>query len=219
MKPLQLTGTVALVFAIGASAQETAEALCDLNGTAVLDCVRLMREAQAHGDAYMAEQLRRQARDALVKARAATETSPTQEAAPAITPKFALPVRSTAELRRPPIDQYRSHLEFSLIACKASYMIATTARAMPAAQPTSHGDFQGCLTACATRARELYDKTASSLRKAGARQALKDVHVAFLAALTGIAPAADEVRSAYSSRQATLDERLRMAWARFDIEQ
>lgn len=192
-----------------AVAQTSPEELCALDGKPVPKCVDLYNQAAESTDNYMREQLKRRANEALQAAIRKKESPPL--------PKFAMPAYSPEDLRRPAIEQYRSHIAFSMKVCKLLYESAISTQA-PEDQAEIASEFEKCVTQTGTYARALYEKSLASIKKPGAKQALKEVHVAFATALEGIRSRDGELKIGYPSRQAALADRLTAAWSRFEIE-
>lgn len=63
-----------------------------------------------------------------------------------------------------------------------------------------------------------YKAAAKGLKTAAAREALKNVWVAYTVSLEAIYPQNDEAKLTYKARQATNRDKLTEAWAHFDLE-
>lgn len=181
------------------------ESLCELDGTPVAECVRLLKQAAEESDEGKREDLKRQANEAYTAARAAKDARPaTYQLLP-----------SDATL--PPLDAYRSAVGYALLSCKLSFDLARS-EAQLGKKRSDSADYPGCIRAHRDRAIGMLNRALPTLKKKPAQAALKDVHVAFVTALEGVAPKDGEVRIAYSTRQSALADRVTAAWARFDIE-
>jgi hypothetical protein len=88
----------------------------------------------------------------------------------------------------------------------------------PANLPQGMRTFAECADEWKLKARKDYGPALKALRTARAQSALKNVHVAFVSALEGLAPEQDELRVLYAQRQANLTSALRDAWTRLDLE-
>lgn len=80
-------------------------------------------------------------------------------------------------------------------------------------------DYRACIRNTRTEFVEHFRAVSQNVTNPAARSALADAHVAFIAALEGIAAGPNERRDAYANRQQALLDKLNSAWARFEISQ
>ena len=81
------------------------------------------------------------------------------------------------------------------------------------------GNWPVCVEQQTALTKGLFASTIKGARASNAKEALKNYHVIFLAALQGVVPLAGEIKLDYARRQQASDSRLTEAWARFDVEQ
>jgi hypothetical protein len=117
------------------------------------------------------------------------------------------------------VTQYRTQMHGVLQNC--SFLLIREieeANAGYVPDPKQKDDVPNCLRDGRRDVKVAYDAAAQSQRKPAARDALKGVQVAFLAAMDGLMPDPEERRTAYFSRQGHLKARITEAWARFEVE-
>ena len=77
----------------------------------------------------------------------------------------------------------------------------------------------GCISKYRAEAQSQYRVALPTIRKPRAREALTTAQVAFLTALDGMPPGADERVISYEVRQRALRDKFNEAQARFEVEQ
>ena len=97
---------------------------------------------------------------------------------------------------RSPLDRYRGDSQYHLLMCSMSFKMA--ALKADGGQPQDEkDDYAGCIKKGKAESKANLDKALRTLKKPQAREALKTYHVAFVSALEGIFPGADERRISY----------------------
>lgn len=104
-----------------------------------------------------------------------------------------------------------SQLEHYHSSADASFAICTLVR-------LSGKDLNGCIAAHKKVLRRLYDAALKTVKKPGARAALKEHLVQAVSRIEGIGPGVGEINIDYDRRQTSNDEKLKMAWTRFELE-
>ena len=102
--------------------------------------------------------------------------------------------------------------------CPVRYKLAE-GRAERGIEQDHESNYQACIAEGKATARSSLDKALRAVKKSKARDALKSYDVAFVAALEGIRPGADERNINYERRQQSLRDKVNEAWARFEVEQ
>lgn len=104
-----------------------------------------------------------------------------------------------------PLTFYRVMTSSSLYLCKLKFRVAS--------------DHAKCIAQKKSEDKRHFDEALLTLKKPKAQDALKSYHVAYVAALEGIAPGIDERKISYEQRQQALEGKLTEAWARVEVEQ
>ncbi|HET8745442.1 MAG TPA: hypothetical protein VFM98_07545 [Ramlibacter sp.] len=108
---------------------------------------------------------------------------------------------------------YRMTTQRMLVAC--SEAIAPR-RGVRSAAEALH-DYRGCAARALEDSGTRLEAVVRTLAAPDPVRALREYHLAFTRALTGLQPQPDERSSAYEERQAYLFHRLAHAWARFEL--
>lgn len=200
-----------------AAPQDEAEKVCTTTaGVIVKACVDARLELPFHTDATLRTQAEQRAARALADAEKAAAIAPRSPTPPTV----KMPEKPDPT-GRSPLERYQAEVEYALAGCQIEYQMArltadTAARARP--QGTSLPPYPQCMQDNKQSVKAPFDALLKSLKKQAAKDALKSVQVAFISAMDGIAPRADEIRIDYSRRQSALRAELDRAWARFEVE-
>ena len=76
-----------------------------------------------------------------------------------------------------------------------------------------------CIAAGLQESRTQLETALQSVRRAGAREALRNYQFVFESALAGVEPTRDEAAAAYDQRQSSLRHLLAHAWTRYELEE
>lgn len=118
----------------------------------------------------------------------------------------------------PAVSVYKDKTDLLLIECRLSFDVDLM---RGSGNMGKLGEVQP-LSACVAKARaagkQQFDAVMKTIKKPAAQQALKGVHAAFLAALTGIDAFPQELKIRYDARQAGLREKLSQAWSTLEVE-
>ena len=134
----------------------------------------------------------------------------------------ALLSSTTAMGQQPPADavtRYQGQIDAVLKNC--SFLLVRQieeANAGYVPDPKQKDDVPNCMRNGRQDVRQAFEAATKAQKKAAARDALKGVQVAFLAAMDGMAPETEERRAAYFARQGSLKAKVTEAWARFEVE-
>lgn len=131
---------------------------------------------------------------------------------------LAAPAFAQEKDTRTPIERYRGDSAFALMSCGLKLRLAE-ARAASGKEAGEDADVPACIVEGKAKGKAGLDAAMKAARKPAAREALKGYHVAFVSALEGVIPGADEARISYAARQRALNDRVTAAWARFEVEQ
>ncbi len=132
---------------------------------------------------------------------------------------LSIPMLSAADEpdNRTPIEKYRGDTQFPLLMCKLTLKLAVMKSDSGAAQDEK-SDYTECIGKGRVNAKASLDRALRTIKKPKALEALKTYHVAFVTALEGIHPGAEERKISYEQRQEFLEGKVTEAWARFEIE-
>lgn len=119
---------------------------------------------------------------------------------------------------RTPLDRYQGDTQYALLMCKLTLRLAV-AKAEGNAPQDEQSNYSYCISKSKVTAKASLDKALRTVKKPKAQEALKSYHVAFVSAVEGIRPGADERKISYEQRQQVLEGKVTEAWARFEIEQ
>lgn len=119
---------------------------------------------------------------------------------------------------RTPLERYEGDTYFALVMCKSKLRIALL-YAESGTQQNEKSDYEGCIASGKSKAKASLVQALRTVKKTKAQEALKSYHVAFVSALEGLRPGADERKINYEQRQQSLEGKVTEAWARFEIEQ
>jgi hypothetical protein len=119
---------------------------------------------------------------------------------------------------RTPLNTYHADTLALIQICSLEFRI-TNSLAEGGQPPSEDADYRKCISERGVSARAELKAAILTVKKEKAREALKAYHVAFIAALEGIAPGVDEPKILYQQRQQTLNDKVTEAWAKFDIEE
>ena len=79
-------------------------------------------------------------------------------------------------------------------------------------------DWASCINDAKRDTKRNYAAALTTIKKAGARSALKEHYIAATSAITAIAPGSNENRMSYARRQAENSDKVTERWARFEVE-
>lgn len=128
---------------------------------------------------------------------------------------------STAVAQTSQVSDYRGRMNGYVLKCAQEFKVEQLkAKGIERYDlPEVPADSAKCVRESRDSGKALFDAALKSAKKPDAKNALKSVHVAYLASLDGIAPLPDERVGGYQQRQAALASKLSEAWARFEVEQ
>lgn len=118
---------------------------------------------------------------------------------------------------RPPLEDYIGKVQYSILACDLSYRLETSTRQLGDEVPEEK-TLGACVKEQTADVKKALDRALPTIKKDRAKQAARDLHVAFLTALRGISPGVNETRLGYSVRQQQLRDKLNEAIARLETE-
>lgn len=130
----------------------------------------------------------------------------------------AWPDHAAGEAPQTALDSYRGSTQYGLLMCSMAVKMELI-RADANEAPDAKGGARSCISTNKAEAKAKLDAALRTVKKAKARDALKNVHVAFSVALDGLPPGINERRISYEQRQQALEGKLTEAWARFEIEE
>jgi hypothetical protein len=111
------------------------------------------------------------------------------------------------------LHEYRSTTQHALIACGSTF----SPRQARASLADAVGEYRSCVVKVRGVITVKLDAAVRSLEAAACVAALREYHVAFDKALTGMEPRPGESALAYEQRQAFLFHAMAHAWGRFEI--
>lgn len=117
-----------------------------------------------------------------------------------------------------PLDEYRSTVAGSQMLCELT-LYNRQLNVQIGAPQDEKSDVGACIVKETVEAKRRLDVALKTLKKPAAREALKNVHVAYVTAIEGVHPSNGERKVQYEARQASLRDKVTAAWARFDVEQ
>jgi hypothetical protein len=129
-----------------------------------------------------------------------------------------LATSALSEDNRTPIEAYHADSQFYLLICGMKFT-AWQMQMELGKTPNEDGNFSGCIKEGKEKTKESFKLAIDSIEKSEAKEALKDYHVAIIAAISGIMPGINETKIKYEERQRELENRTIEAWTRFEIEQ
>lgn len=124
-----------------------------------------------------------------------------------------------------PVTGYYQASNYAMLSCSMSLKLAislaeakSAGADVPASDDPTLSDWLGCIKRNKTDLKTQYETALKTVKKPGAKAALKEHFIAIMTNLDEIDPRANEIKIDYNRRQSTNEQKLAERWNRFEVE-